>query len=115
MDRSVLWKDVSSWRLVVSLAMPQGEHSFTYELRAESPGTYHVMPTHAYAMYVPDVTKVRGQRASDVGVEDRGQPPLENASISAGVRWLYQVGTIAGVLEFGARSASAMNSFSSST
>jgi uncharacterized protein YfaS (alpha-2-macroglobulin family)/tetratricopeptide (TPR) repeat protein len=36
-------------------SLPQGEHVLAYELRAESPGTYHVMPTRAFAMYVPDV------------------------------------------------------------
>ncbi len=41
--------------------------------------------------------------------------PLKTLRSPAGVRWLYQVGTIVDASEFGARSASAMNSFSSST
>jgi uncharacterized protein YfaS (alpha-2-macroglobulin family) len=33
----------------------EGEHVIEYELRAESPGSYHVAPARALAMYLPDV------------------------------------------------------------
>lgn len=36
--------------------LTEGEHELVYELRAESPGVYHAMPTQAYAMYLPDVS-----------------------------------------------------------
>ena len=35
--------------------MPQGEHTLTYELRAEVPGQFHTMPTRGFAMYVPEI------------------------------------------------------------
>ncbi|MBX7243989.1 MAG: hypothetical protein K1X53_00725 [Candidatus Sumerlaeaceae bacterium] len=33
--------------------MPQGEHTVTYNCRAEIPGVFHTMPTKGYAMYFP--------------------------------------------------------------
>jgi hypothetical protein len=33
--------------------LPQGEHTITYNCRAEVPGTFHTMPTKGYAMYFP--------------------------------------------------------------
>lgn len=41
--------------------LAQGTHILEYELRAESPGGYHVMPTRAYAMYVGDVFGSSGE------------------------------------------------------
>jgi uncharacterized protein YfaS (alpha-2-macroglobulin family) len=49
-------REVRDDRVVFFLsALGEGEHQIDYELRAESPGTYHVMPARAYAMYVPEV------------------------------------------------------------
>jgi uncharacterized protein YfaS (alpha-2-macroglobulin family) len=35
--------------------LAQGEHRIDYELRAETPGTFHVLPARGYAMYFPDL------------------------------------------------------------
>lgn len=35
--------------------MPLGRHALRYRLRAETPGTFHALPTNGYAMYAPDV------------------------------------------------------------
>jgi len=35
--------------------MPQGEHTITYNCRAETPGVFHTMPTKGYAMYSPSL------------------------------------------------------------
>ncbi len=35
--------------------LPQGTTRITYKLRAEIPGTFHALPTNAYAMYAPDI------------------------------------------------------------
>lgn len=49
--------------------LEHGEHVLTYELRAESPGTYHVMPTRAFAMYVPDVNGSSAEARLNIGGE----------------------------------------------
>ena len=33
--------------------LPQGESRITYRLRAEIPGSFHALPTNAYAFYTP--------------------------------------------------------------
>ena len=35
--------------------LPQGERRITYRLRAEIPGSFHALPTNAYAFYTPDI------------------------------------------------------------
>jgi uncharacterized protein YfaS (alpha-2-macroglobulin family) len=35
--------------------LPQGTRTLTYRLRAEVPGSFHVLPTNGYAMYAPDI------------------------------------------------------------
>ena len=35
--------------------LTQGKHTLSYMLRAEIPGSFHTMPTNAYAMYVPEI------------------------------------------------------------
>jgi len=35
--------------------LAQGKHTLSYMLRAEIPGSFHTMPTNAYAMYVPEI------------------------------------------------------------
>jgi hypothetical protein len=35
--------------------LPQGLWELRYELRAESPGRFHALPTLAHAMYVPEI------------------------------------------------------------
>jgi uncharacterized protein YfaS (alpha-2-macroglobulin family) len=42
--------------------LSQGEKNLTYQLRCETPGTFHALPTIAQAMYAPFV---RGNSASD--------------------------------------------------
>ena len=36
-------------------ALPRGEHSLTYRLRAEIPGKFSALPTRASAMYAPEL------------------------------------------------------------
>ncbi|HSI86410.1 MAG TPA: alpha-2-macroglobulin family protein, partial [Candidatus Methylacidiphilales bacterium] len=36
-------------------ALPNGKHQITYELRAETPGVFHGLPTMGHAMYVPEI------------------------------------------------------------
>ena len=36
-------------------ALPRGEHSFSYRLRAEIPGSFSALPTMAEAMYAPEL------------------------------------------------------------
>jgi uncharacterized protein YfaS (alpha-2-macroglobulin family) len=36
-------------------ALPNGKHQITYELRAETPGKFHGLPTIGHAMYVPEI------------------------------------------------------------
>ncbi len=50
--------------------LTQGEHILEYELRAESPGTYFVLPARAGAMYVPDVVGTSGMDEVLVGAGD---------------------------------------------
>ena len=38
--------------------LPQGEHRVRYRVRAEIPGTFHVMPTTGFAMYLPEVRAI---------------------------------------------------------
>jgi len=35
--------------------LPRGRSTLTYRLWAEMPGEFHVLPSHGYAMYAPDV------------------------------------------------------------
>jgi uncharacterized protein YfaS (alpha-2-macroglobulin family) len=49
--------------------LEHGDHVLTYELRAESPGTYHVMPARAFAMYVPDVNGSSTEGRLSIGDE----------------------------------------------
>lgn len=41
------------WVAFFMTRLRQGEHSISYRVRAEIPGTFHVMPTTGYAMYFP--------------------------------------------------------------
>ncbi len=41
----------------------QGDHTLTYELRAEVPGVFQALPTQIHAMYVPEI---RGNSENDV-------------------------------------------------
>ncbi|MBX7106783.1 MAG: hypothetical protein K1X57_22095, partial [Gemmataceae bacterium] len=41
----------------------QGEHTLTYQLRAEIPGEFHALPARAECMYTP---YVRGNGASNI-------------------------------------------------
>jgi hypothetical protein len=43
--------------------MPEGNHTLTYELRAEVPGVFHALPAQIHAMYVPEI------RANSAGAE----------------------------------------------
>jgi uncharacterized protein YfaS (alpha-2-macroglobulin family)/outer membrane protein assembly factor BamD (BamD/ComL family) len=36
-------------------SLGQGQHEFSYELRAETPGKFHALPARGYAMYCPEV------------------------------------------------------------
>jgi uncharacterized protein YfaS (alpha-2-macroglobulin family) len=36
----------------------QGKNTITYDMRAEIPGIFHVMPTAGQAMYVPDIRAI---------------------------------------------------------
>ncbi|HSI85219.1 MAG TPA: hypothetical protein VK970_15625, partial [Candidatus Methylacidiphilales bacterium] len=36
-------------------ALARGKHQITYELRAETPGRFHGLPTMGHAMYVPEI------------------------------------------------------------
>lgn len=38
--------------------LEQGEHVLRYKLRAETPGTFHALPTAGYAMYAPEVRAI---------------------------------------------------------
>jgi uncharacterized protein YfaS (alpha-2-macroglobulin family) len=40
--------------------LPEGVWQLTYELRAESPGTFHALPVLGHAMYVPEI-RTNGQ------------------------------------------------------
>jgi hypothetical protein len=35
--------------------LPQGRWEIRYDLRAETPGTFHALPTLGHAMYVPEI------------------------------------------------------------
>jgi hypothetical protein len=35
--------------------LPRGSYEYTYLIRASLPGEFHVIPTHAYQMYFPEV------------------------------------------------------------
>ncbi len=38
--------------------LEQGDHILRYKLRAETPGTFHALPTSGYAMYAPEVRAI---------------------------------------------------------
>jgi len=38
--------------------LEQGEHILRYKLRAETPGTFHALPTSGFAMYAPEVKAI---------------------------------------------------------
>lgn len=38
--------------------LEQGNHILRYKLRAETPGTFHALPTSGYAMYAPEVRAI---------------------------------------------------------
>ena len=38
--------------------LEQGNHILRYKLRAETPGTFHALPTSGYAMYAPEVKAI---------------------------------------------------------
>jgi hypothetical protein len=38
--------------------LAQGEHVLRYKLRAETPGEFHALPTHGFAMYAPEVKAI---------------------------------------------------------
>ncbi len=42
-----------AWTAFFITTLRQGEHTLTYNIRAEIPGTFHAMPTTGYAMYFP--------------------------------------------------------------
>ena len=46
----------------------QGEHTLKYKLRAEIPGTFHALPTKAYAMYAPEVRAISDEMR--LGIKD---------------------------------------------
>ena len=48
---------------------PQGTRTLTYRLRAETPGRFHVLPTHGYAMYAPDIRTLSDE--FQLGISDR--------------------------------------------
>ncbi|MGE0435292.1 MAG: hypothetical protein AB7K09_20945, partial [Planctomycetota bacterium] len=55
--------------------VPQGKHTLTYRLRAETPGVFHAAPTRSEAMYAP---LVRANSASFIlRVDDK---PREEGS-----------------------------------
>ncbi len=39
-----------------------GENEFTYRLRAELPGDYHVLPAHAACAYIPEIWGASAER-----------------------------------------------------
>ncbi|MBV9463390.1 MAG: alpha-2-macroglobulin, partial [Verrucomicrobiae bacterium] len=41
--------------------LPEGVHQIRYELRAESPGEFHALPTLGHAMYVPEIRANSGE------------------------------------------------------
>jgi alpha-2-macroglobulin len=49
--------------------LPQGTRTLTYRLRAEIPGRFHVLPTHGYAMYAPDIRTLSDE--FQLGIRDR--------------------------------------------
>ena len=51
--------------------LPQGTRTLTYRLRAEIPGTFHVLPTNGYAMYAPDIRALSDE--GHLNVQDEEQ------------------------------------------
>ena len=49
-------------------SLPQGKRMITYRLRAEIPGSFHVLPLNAYAMYAPDVRCISDE--GSLGIDD---------------------------------------------
>ena len=45
---------------------PKGLHSFTYELRLTTPGKFSMPPTHAEAMYSPEVNGQLGNAVFEI-------------------------------------------------
>lgn len=48
--------------------LPQGRRVLTYRMRAETPGTFHALPTNGYAMYAPEVRAISDEQR--LGVRD---------------------------------------------
>lgn len=46
--------------------VPAGKHTITYHLRAQTPGTYHVMPAQLQAMYDPSTRAESGENRVEV-------------------------------------------------
>src|SRR5207245_2756328 len=49
-------------------SLPQGKRMITYRLRAEIPGSFHVLPLNGYAMYAPDVRCISDE--GSLGIDD---------------------------------------------
>jgi uncharacterized protein YfaS (alpha-2-macroglobulin family)/tetratricopeptide (TPR) repeat protein len=47
-------------------SLPQGTRTITYQLRAEAPGQFHVLPTNGYAMYAPAVRALSDEARLEV-------------------------------------------------
>ncbi len=51
--------------------LEQGDHILRYKLRAETPGTFHALPTNGYAMYAPEVKAISDEMR--LKIEDDGK------------------------------------------
>jgi uncharacterized protein YfaS (alpha-2-macroglobulin family) len=51
--------------------LPQGTHTLTYRLRAETPGRFHALPTNGYAMYAPDIRTLSDE--FELAIGDRAE------------------------------------------
>ena len=47
--------------------MDQGRHEIRYQLRAEIPGSFHVLPHQAHAMYVPEIRANSDEGRMEIG------------------------------------------------
>jgi uncharacterized protein YfaS (alpha-2-macroglobulin family) len=47
--------------------LERGEHVFRYRLRAEVPGTFHVLPATGFAMYAPEIRASSDEGSLRVG------------------------------------------------
>lgn len=52
--------------------LSEGEHEFTYELRAESPGTFKVPVARIFGMYLPDLSG--SSQSFHLGIESAAAP-----------------------------------------